>query len=257
MIEFLKSATGWWRVLIAMMAGVAAALSLPPYDFWLLLFVAVPVVLLMLENLARSDMRKSFLLGWCFGFGYFLFAFHWIGFAFLVDSKNYLWMMPFAVGGLSAAMAIYWGLAFLCVTLTGFKHLPMVLIFASAIGVAEVFRGILFTGFPWASPGLAVDGMGGVMQTASIWGMGGLSVLVVLWAGVWPYIFDRQVLRSQRLVALIILLTLPLSWIWGSLRLRDATIENVAGINIRIVQPNIWQARHPHCVARICRTVSD
>jgi apolipoprotein N-acyltransferase len=241
MIEFLKSATGWRRTLIAMLAGVAAALSLPPYDFWLLLFVAVPVVLLMLENLARSDVRKSFLPGWCFGFGYFLFAFHWIGFAFLVDSKDYLWMMPFAVGGLSAAMAIYWGLAFVCVTLIGFRQLPMVLIFASAIGVAEIFRGVLFTGFPWAAPGLAVDGMGGVMQTASIWGMSGLTVLVVLWAGVWPCIFDLQALRSQRLVALIILFTLPLSLMWGSLRLHDAKVENVAGVNIRIVQPNISQ----------------
>ncbi len=59
----------------------------------------------------ESSRLQSFLLGWSFGFGYFIVAFHWIGFAFLVDAEDYLWMMPFAVGGLAAAMAVYWGLA--------------------------------------------------------------------------------------------------------------------------------------------------
>ena len=41
---------------------------------------------------------QSFFLGWCFGFGYFIVALHWIGFAFLVDAEAYLWMMPFRGG---------------------------------------------------------------------------------------------------------------------------------------------------------------
>ncbi len=239
--DFLKTLSGWRRGCVAIFLGVAAALSLPPYDAWPLLFVAVPGVLVMLEALTRRDIRKSFLLGWWFGFGYFLFAFHWIGFAFLVNAKDYLWMMPFAVGGLSAAMAIYWGLAFTCVAMAGCKRLPMVLIFAAAIGVAEILRGILFTGFPWAAPGLAVDGMGALAQTASLWGMAGLTMFVLLWSGVWPLILDGGVKRSQRITAALILLTLPLSLMWGSWRLHDAAVATVADVNIRIVQPNISQ----------------
>ena len=68
-------------------------------------------MLLLLDGIERQHRLQSFLLGWCFGFGYFIVAFHWIGFAFLVDAEDYLWMMPFAVGGLAAAMAVYWGLA--------------------------------------------------------------------------------------------------------------------------------------------------
>jgi apolipoprotein N-acyltransferase len=240
-VDFLKAVSGWRRGCVAIFLGVAAALSLPPYDAWPLLFVAVPAILVMLENVTRKNMRSSFLLGWCFGFGYFLFAFHWIGFAFLVNSEDYLWMMPFAVGGLSAAMAIYWGLAFLCVALSGFKRLPLVLAFASAIGVAEFLRGILFTGFPWAAPGLAVDGMGALSQTASIWGMGGLTLLILMWAGTWPHVFDRRFGASSRCVAVIIILALPLSWAWGAWRLHEGVVANVEGVNIRIVQPNISQ----------------
>ena len=67
----------------------------------------------MLEGIERRFKLQSFFLGWCFGFGYFIVAFHWIGFAFLVDAENYLWMMPFAVGGLAGAMAIIGALPFL------------------------------------------------------------------------------------------------------------------------------------------------
>ena len=232
---------GWRRFFLALLLGVGAALALPPLNLWPLMFAIVPIILSLLENIPKRALRSSFFLGWSFGFGYFLFAFHWIGFAFLVDKKDYLWMMPFAVGGLSAAMAIYWGLAFVCVSLSGFKRLSLVLIFAAAIGAAEILRGLLFTGFPWAAPGLGVDGMGGVAQTASIWGMWGLTGLVYLWAGAWPLIFDQQYPKLQRIVALAIVMSLPLSWAWGNWRLHGIVVTNVEGVNIRIVQPNISQ----------------
>jgi apolipoprotein N-acyltransferase len=237
----IEQLAGWRRAFLGLVAGVGAALSLQPYNLWPLLFAAIPVVLIALDGIARRELRKSFLLGWVFGFGYFLFAFHWIGYAFFVDQKNYLWMMPFAVGGLSAAMAVYWGLAFVCVTLSGAKNLSKACLFAAAIGLAEILRGNLFTGFPWAAPGLAVDGMGAVAQTASVWGMEGLTVLILLWSGAWPVIINRSQPRLHRLVAVVILLALPLSWAWGGWRLHGGAAANVDGVYVRIVQPNISQ----------------
>ena len=228
-----------WRLGIAPVAGMFAALSMPPINFWPAFFVAIPVALFLLDGVDQQRRLQSFFLGWCFGFGYFIVAFHWIGFAFLVDAQDYLWMMPFAVGGLAAAMAIYWGLAFLCVTLSGRKRLSAVLVFAVALAVFEWLRGIFFTGFPWAAPGLAGDGMGAVIQTASLWGMQGVTLLIVLWAGTWPHIFDRS---ARRLVAVVVMATLPLCWAWGSYRLLQATVANVEGVTLRIVQPNISQS---------------
>ena len=216
-IEFLRDARGWRRAGLALIAGMVAALAMPPFDFWPLLFVAFPVVLLMLEGIEKKLRLQSFFLGWCFGFGYFIVAFHWIGFAFFVDAEDYLWMMPFAVGGLAAAMAVYWGLASLCVALSGRRRLPAALVFAASLAVFEWLRGTLFTGFPWAAPGLASDGMGAVAQTASLWGMPALTLLIVLWAATWPFIFNGP--RLHRFTAVLIIATLPLCWAWGSYRL--------------------------------------
>ena len=136
-IEYLREAMGWRRAGLAVIAGMVAALAMPPLDFWPLLFVAIPLVLFMLEGIERRRRLQSFLLGWSFGFGYFIIAFHWIGFAFLIDAENYLWMMPFAVGGLAGAMAIYWGLAFACVTLSGLKRFRAALVFAASLALFE------------------------------------------------------------------------------------------------------------------------
>lgn len=238
-IEFFRAARGWRRAGLALTSGMIAALSMPPHDLWLLLFIATPVVLFMLEGIEREGRLPSFFLGWCFGFGYFIVALHWIGFAFLVDAEAYLWMMPFAVGGLAAGMAVYWGLATFCVALSRRKGLPGALVFAVSLAAFEYLRGVLFTGFPWAAPGLASDGMGAVAQTASLWGMPALTLLIVLWAATWPFMWSGP--RPHRAAALLIIATLPLCWAWGSYRLSQGAIANVDGVRIRIVQPNISQ----------------
>ena len=112
---FLAGLRGTRRMALSWLCGAVAALGLPPLDLWPALFVALPVFLAQLQDVAGR--RQAFALGWLFGFGYFVVAFHWIGFAFLIDAKTYLWMMPFMVGGLAGSMAIYWGIAALAVHL--------------------------------------------------------------------------------------------------------------------------------------------
>ncbi|MGH6906796.1 MAG: apolipoprotein N-acyltransferase, partial [Aestuariivirga sp.] len=201
------------------------------------LFAAVPVVLLLLEGVRPRAIGTSFLVGWLFGFGYFLLALHWIGFAFLVDAKTYLWMMPFAVGGLAAGMAIYWGLAAVAVNFFNWRGLRLVSGYAAILACAEWLRGHLLTGFPWAAPGLAVDGMGGVAQLSSLVGMTGLTLLIVLWAGL-PLVLVH---RRQWMTAAGLLLLLPLAWAYGEFRLAYASDKDVPDVRLRIVQPNIGQ----------------
>ncbi len=234
----MRAARGWPRFFMVLCAGCCAALALPPLDLWPALAIGFPVLLLALEGAGASRWRSSFLCGWAFGFGYFLVAFHWIGFAFLVDAATYLWMMPFAVGGLAAAMAIYWGLAAMAVRIAGLNGLPLALAFAAFLGLAEDLRGRLFTGFPWAAPGLAAIGMGPLAQTAALIGMTGLTVLIVLWSGL-PLAIGRG--RRQGLAAFAILMSLPLLAGFGWWRLAVPEGADVPGVLLRVVQPNISQ----------------
>jgi len=234
----LAAASGVRGLALALALGAVAALALPPLGLWPVLFVAVPLFLAMLEATAKA--RSALVLGWAYGWGYFIVAFHWIGYAFLVDAKTYLWMMPFAVGGLSAAMAVYWGLAAAAVRLMRLRGIGAVLGFAAWLAAMEWLRGHLFTGFPWAAPGLAVDGMGGLAQLAAIVGMTGLTLLLTLWSGlgailVWP------APGRHRIIAGVLLMLLPAAWSYGWLRGNAAGNDVVPGVTLRIVQPALAQ----------------
>ncbi|MCA3554888.1 apolipoprotein N-acyltransferase [Aestuariivirga sp.] len=227
------------RGALAAMAGALIALGLPPLNGWPLAFIGFPLFLALLDTAKRSSWHRGFGLGWAFGLGYFAVAFHWIGFAFFVEADAYLWMMPFMLGILSGGMAIYWGLAGLLARRFGGSGLQLALAFSALLAAAEWLRGHLFTGFPWAAPGLLVDGMGGVAQAASVIGMTGLTLLIVLWASL-PYVFLSGG-RRLSLAGGAILLLLPALWGWGELRLAGATDATAPGVAIRIVQPNLPQ----------------
>lgn len=223
------------KLLAYAVCGLALALALPPHaQLWL---AALGLIFLQFlsRDLATLGRWVQFFRGLAFGLGYFCFAFHWIGYAFLVDADAYLWMMPFAVGGLSLFMAVYWGVAFVAAGQLAKFDLPVWLTLPVCVGVVEWLRGYLFTGFPWAAPGLIVDGLGPVLQLASVVGMPGLTVLVLLWGMALGAVLQR------RWLALLVLVTLPLSFVWGHWRLSSAPLETAKGPLIRLVQPNISQ----------------
>ena len=227
--------------LIAVLAGAALALSLPPIGFWPIIFVAMPGAINAVRNCGNHLWRAG-IAGFLFGFGYFIVAFHWIGFAFLVDAKTYLWMMPFAVGGLAAFMALYWAAAFTAAAMLSRRNVPAVASLPLMLAVVEWLRGYLFTGFPWAVPGLAADGMGGVLQLASLIGMPGLTYLILLW-GALPLMLwrTRRTGGGRLFVPALLVLLLPASWAWGEWRKGQLVYQTVPNVSLALVQPNISQ----------------
>lgn len=239
----MSGAAMWPRpgLILLLVAGAASGLALPPTGLWWLLFATVPLLLLRLESLPHGALRSAFISGLSFGFGYFIVAFHWIGYAFFVNAAD-LWMMPFAVGGLALFMACYWGIAAACAALVPQHLLPRWLSSILLLSVAEWLRGHLLTGFPWSVPGLASDGMGAVDQLASIVGMNGLTLLVLVWSAA-PALLFVTWQRHRRIAwpAVALVLTLPLAQAWGMWRLAAHPPAFEGQAVVRLVQPNIAQ----------------
>lgn len=229
-----------WRGALCLACGALAALGLPPLGLWPLTGACFSVFLLLLAGERRPGWWPCFLQGWLFGLGYFASAFHWIGFAFLVDAGTYLWMMPFMLGLLAGGMALYWGLAAALARHLWSQGLSLALGFAALLAVAEWLRGHLLTGFPWAAPGQIATTVGGLAQAAAVIGMTGLTAAVVLWASM-AYALLVGPGRLRRGLSLALLALLPASWAAGELRLAAATDGLVPGVAFRIVQPNVPQ----------------
>ena len=98
--------------LIAFVAGAASALAVAPFNAWPVLFLTFPVLVWLVDGSAAgrwSGAWNAAAAGWCFGFGYFVAGLYWIGYAFLVDAKTFGWLLPIAVTGLPAYLALYTG----------------------------------------------------------------------------------------------------------------------------------------------------
>ena len=231
-----------YNLVLKFFLGLGLALALPPVNQTWLGCVCLSALIVLDHGRPAQVWTRSFREGLVFGLGYFVFALHWIGFAFLVDSKEYLWMMPFAVGGLALLMSVYWGVGFVVVEVLVNRGWQRWLIWPCAMAVVEALRGVLFTGFPWAAPGLIADGLGGVLQVASLIGMQGLTLLVLLWGvvpGVVFLVWRKQ--QGKLWLPLCVAVSALAAWGWGEHRLTNHRPDEGAGPVIRLVQPNIAQ----------------
>ena len=130
-------------------------LALPPINAWPVLFFTFPVLVWLVDGSAAgrwSGAWRTAGAGWCFGFGYFLAGLYWIGYAFLVDAKTFGWLLPIAVAGLPAFLALYPALGLAAARLIWVRGPERVLALAAALTSAKWLRGHLVTGFPWRMP---------------------------------------------------------------------------------------------------------
>ena len=228
---------GWRRFVLSFGLGAAAAAALPPVHAIPLLALSFTGLIWQLDA-ARSH-RTAFALGWWFGVGFFVAGLYWIAHAMLIEPARFGWMIPFAVGGLAAGMALFPALAALLARLSRTSGPGRLLVFAAAWTATEWLRGEVLTGFPW-NP-LASVWMVSVpmLQMTAVTGVFGLS-LVTAFAAVSPAGLHDAGRRWAPGAAALLLLAV---WVGGSVRLAGAETGAVPGVTLRIVQPNIDQRR--------------
>ena len=237
----------WRRHLYAILMGALAAAALPPVDLTPLLLVSFCSLVWLSDGTARR--RGAFFLGWSFGFGFFVAGLYWIGAALLVDIARFWWLMPFAVLGIPAGLAIFTGLALLAAHETrralGLGGSARILAIAVFWCAAEWLRGHILTGFPWNLVGYAwsgaFPGSNAMLQLAAVTGIYGLSLVTVTAAALPARLGDRDGGRPwPALLAAILLIAVPM--VGGGARLLFASRETLPGITIRLVQPSIPEA---------------
>ena len=242
---------GWRRHGIAFLAGALSVLAMAPFFLWPVLMVTLPVLVWLIDGAARARdgwpaARAAAIAGWWFGFGYFLLGLFWIGEAFLVEADKFAWLLPFAVTLLPAGLAMFLAAAAGMARLYWPSGLARVVVLAIAIACAEWVRGHVLTGFPWNVLGYALTQPLALMQGAGLIGIYGLTLWTVL-AMAAPLVVAAEPVRSDGrrwrrwhglALAVMVIGTL---YAHGTLVLSRATVDRVAGVTLRIVQPSVPQ----------------
>ncbi len=239
---------GWRRLVIAFAAGAFAALAMPPLGILPALAISFPAAILLIDGstagpgrFAWRSLRSAFAAGWAFGFGYFLAGLWWLGAAFLVETDEFIWLMPVGVLGLPAALGLFHGLGFMMARLLWSEGAGRIFAFALAMAGAEWLRGSILTGFPWNSFGQAFGSSDALAQSASILGLDGLTLLAPMLFGT-PVLLltGRSPLRRLALPMAALAILAGMAG-WGLWRLQTTQLAMQPDVRIRIMQPNLSQ----------------
>lgn len=226
----------WQRLGLAMIAGVLMTGGHPPVFLPWLLFLAVPLVVLLVS--AAPTARAAAWIGWGAGFGYFATGLHWIGHAFVVDAERFAWLMPLGVVALPAGLALFWALAFWATRrLVRGDPISVAFMLAALWSVVEFARSHVLTGLPWALPGYVwVDTP--AMQVAAWVGPYGITLLTLLLTGLTGVAIQarRPIIAALAIAAGVVI------WFAGAARIPAEIAYAEDAPVIRIVQPNAAQA---------------
>ena len=237
-------AWGWKRAALALVAGALSALAMAPINAWPVLFLTFPVAVWLIDGAGAGRWRgvpAAAMSGFWFGLGYFVAGLYWIGYAFLVDAPTFAWLMPFAVLGLPAYLALFTAAGFALARLLWTRDASRLLALAISLTVTEWLRGHLLSGFPWNSFGYALSEPLALAQTASLIGLWGMTFLTVaIFASPAVLIDGSSRGRKPWLAPVAALVLLAVMAVFGAVRLSlQPTL--LSKVKLRIMQPNLQQ----------------
>ena len=108
MIFFLKNKI--FIYIIPFTLGLVTSFSLPPYNYFFINFLTFPILLFFLISNYKKGKWTSFIIGWMFGFGYFVSNLYWITNA-LKFEENFKVLIPIALILIPLFLGLFYGLA--------------------------------------------------------------------------------------------------------------------------------------------------
>jgi len=229
------------RLAVAAALGAVGALAFEPFRLFPFLLFAYAALVLLLDGAAAGNrrFRDAALIGWSFGFGFFLVGHYWIGYAFLVDAAAHAWQMPFAMVLLPIGLGLFYAAASALCMFAWRPGAQRVFLLALMFFAAEWLRGHILTGFPWNLPAYGWGASTALLQSAAILGAYGLSLLTLLFGASLALLITGRA-RAKFLPAALAVVFLGL-WGYGEARLYAASDAVVPGMRLRIVQPSTAQ----------------
>jgi apolipoprotein N-acyltransferase len=239
--DSVRALTGWRRFSLAVVVGLFSALAFAPYGLTPFLLLGFGALVLLIDgaHTRPKPIRNAALMGWAFGYGHFLAGLYWVTYAFLVDPGAHAWQIPFVLIFFPGGLAIFPAAACAAAAWAWRSGHTRMFAFAIAYAIAEYLRGHILTGFPWNLPAYGWAASLGVLQSVSVIGSYGLTLLTILLGASLAGFGDRT-RRGWMLPAALIAGFVAL-WGLGQLRLGEHPTRFVRGVHLRLVQPDVPQ----------------
>lgn len=265
------------RHFLILASGAVTALAFPPIDILPALFGMA--VLAWAVRRAETVAGAAW-VGWLWAFGFHVAGLYWIANALTVNGDQHLWVIPFAVAGLPAFLALFHAVGAALAKLifhlaekvmggagsgvgddgaiadgainaaidgggrrsSKTAGIALWLLLTAMLALTEWARGTILTGFPWNLPAYGWDNVPAMLQAASVVGAYGLSLLTLLAATAPALLADRTIPRRDRAFAIVTVTAITLGvGVWGGDRLARTGTDMRPDVVVRVVQGNVPQ----------------
>lgn len=223
----------------SVVSGVLLAFCFAPVSAWPLCFVAlVPLFAALLRaGPSRKDSFKTVFLS---GVVYYTILMWWVVKLIPSAGATIPWILTPATLIMAFYLSLYPGLAFVLVAaVTRYRFLAFAMAAPGAWVIADLARSQGELSFPWGSLGYALSDAPALIQSASTFGLHGLTFLVVL---VNALIAGTLVLRDARLrvVSFVCgLIVIGAMWAHGRSAMAGVDIQSDETVKAAVVQPNV------------------
>ena len=213
-----------------LLLGILSSFAFAPYFIFPLMWCGLALVFYRLNT---GDKKQGVLAAFSFGFGLGAAGMNWLSHAMLLDDGQYAWMIPVVWIGFGLFFGLYYAITALFASFSP-KGIGRWLAFAGWFCVFEWIRSWLATGFPWNVIGNVWNGYLPMLQSVSLLGIYGLGLVTVL-------AFTSIALGIKKAPFIGSILFLCTLYGLGALRLYNSEPQDVWGMKLRLVQPNIPQ----------------
>ena len=232
----------FFQIFYLFILGGLSSFSLPPFDHYIINFITFSLFFIFLFKKKKYLINKkiSFFYGWSFGFGYFITNLYWISISLSFD-QNFSVLIPFTIILIPAFLSIFYGFA-TCLFLI-FKKEDLIssfFLFPLLMGMVEVLRGYLLTGFPWNLIGYSFSSSLEMIQIVSVIGTYAFNIFCITFFIIPSILILRK--NKNEFIFFIIILIIPIFFFnYGYFKIKKSkTIDyEKKDFTIRIIGSNI------------------
>ncbi|WP_038057187.1 apolipoprotein N-acyltransferase [Thermodesulfobacterium hydrogeniphilum] len=175
-----KKFFNWYNISFTILSALLLTLAFPKWNLYLLSLCALVPLFLVFSY--TKNPKEVIFLSFLFGIGHFSTLLYWIVYTLVKYGHIFFIASFFLLLLLSSYLALYFILLFYTTFKIKIFEKPNFikgLFLALSFSGTEYLRSKLLTGFPWGQLGYLLSNFSLLLQSADIWGVWGLTLIVV------------------------------------------------------------------------------
>ena len=226
--------------------GFISSFSLPPYNLLAINFIIFPALFFFLISNYKKSKWISFVIGWSFGFGYFISNLYWITNS-LTFYEMYKPLIPFALIIIPLFLGVFYGLiTLLCSLFNLEKNFSTIFIFATVFSTIEFIRGSILGGFPWNLIAYSWTEYINSIQILSLIGTYSFNLLSITIFLIPSVIFFKYKIKVKFFSLILVVTILIINFFYGfqNIEKNKKTNSRSLGFTIKVISPKIKISRY-------------